>query len=606
MADVTRRKFVKLVGGTAAGLAGTSALTQSASAKSTQSQQRKPNVVIIAMDQLRADQIHCFGQPRLTTPNIDRLAERGVRFSKFFTVASWTTPSFASLHTSLYASQHGVTLFWHSDMPLIPNNTPMLAPHFAYHGYYTTAFVGNGLAGRELTGRGFDEYYQFQGSRNDVNITQRTGHTDLYAPLMTEKILPWLDKRQDPAAQPFFLYVHFLEPHSPYNPPPEDDIFASGPYIHLHDTGYNIKDAPLKRLAMLGDQQAIERLYQLYDGKIHFVDRYVGKILDHLDKLGLTDNTLVAILSDHGELIYSHPEDFQTFDHRSCYDTDIHVPLILAGPGVPEGKVVESLACNIDVAPTLLEYAGLPAIPGASGESLLPLITGDREKVRDYVFCEEDVEVPLRAVRSMKSKLTRSLWTGAEKFFDLESDPQELHNIIDQNPPELKALRLQLDEWLKKYEPATRLQLRRWRIYTLPFKNLIVDEMTIGSQMMIEGGHWKSDTVPASENYNGGCFWTEGGNGSHYAIWRTDCPKLGDFDIYIYYGKPSIGKLATDAPFTVVTEQGESVTKIDFSHEPARWHLVGRYHDPLYVKLTNEANGAVIADAVKFLRVSLS
>ncbi len=278
---------------------------------------------------------------------------------------------------------------------------------------------------------------------------------------------------------------------------------------------------------MLGDQQAIERLYQLYDGKIHFVDRYVGKILDHLEKLGMNDNTLVVLLSDHGELIYSHPKDFQTFDHRSCYDTDMHVPLIIAGPGVPQGKVIDALTCSIDVAPTVLDYAGLPSLSGASGESLMPLLNETKPSLRDYVFCEEDVEIPLRAVRSMNRKLIRNMWTGAEQFYNLETDPAELHNIISQNPPELKDLQAQLDQWLEKYEPIRQVQLRRWRIYTVPDKQLVVDEMTIGSQMMIEGGKWKSDTVPASENYAGGCFWADGGNGSHYAIWRGSANKSG-------------------------------------------------------------------------------
>ena len=104
----------------------------------------KPNVVLIVLDQLRAGQLHCYGNARDTSPNIDRLAARGVRFSHYYTVASWTAPSFSSLHTSLYASRHGVTLFWQPGMPLINKDVPMLAPDFKYHGYYTAAFVNNG------------------------------------------------------------------------------------------------------------------------------------------------------------------------------------------------------------------------------------------------------------------------------------------------------------------------------------------------------------------------------------------------------------------------------------------------------------------------------
>ena len=121
--------------------------------------------------------------------------------------------------------------------------------------------------------------------------------------------------------QPFFFFVLFLEPHSPYNPPPEDDIFKTNAYPNETNTGYNLKRGHLFRLAMLGDQKAVERLYELYDGKIHFVDRYVGELMDQVRKMGLIENTLIVLTSDHGEMLYSHPNDFLTFDHRSLYDT---------------------------------------------------------------------------------------------------------------------------------------------------------------------------------------------------------------------------------------------------------------------------------------------
>lgn len=563
---------------------------------------RKMNVVLLVLDQLRADQLHCYGNSRETSPNIDRLAERGVRFSHFFTVASWTSPSFASLHTSLYPSRHGVTLLWHPGVPLIDNETPMMAPDFKYHGYYTAAFVNNGLAGRPLTGRGFDEYHQAQPSSHDLNITQRVGvGSDLTAPATTRKILFWLGQHK---AQPFFLYVHFMEPHSPYDPPPQDDLFKSGPYANLFDTGYDLAHAPLKRLAMLGDQQAIARLYQLYDGKIHFVDRYVGKILDRLQALGLQKNTLVVLTSDHGELLYSHPRDFLTFDHRSLYDTDLHIPLIIAGPGVPHGRVINALGSNIDTAPTILDMAGLPPLSDAEGRSLVPLLDGTKQSLFHYVYAEEDVDVPLRAVRSLHYKLIRNLWTGKEQLFDLDTDPGELHNIIGKHPPALKELEAHLNEWMKQNEPSHAVQIRRWRIYTATQNVVTVDDMTIGSQFLITGGGWRSNSALKSGNYEGGCFWTSGGNGSQTAIWRSDNPMLGEYKIYVFFGHPAVGRLASNAPFTVVTDSGRKTVNLNFNNGAGEWHLLGSFHDPRYVKLTNAADGAVIADAVKFLRVS--
>lgn len=562
---------------------------------------RKVNVVVLVLDQLRADQLHCYGNPRLTSPNIDRMAERGVRFSRFFTVASWTSPSFASLHTSLYPSRHGVTLFWRAGMPLIGKDTPMLAPTFKYQGYYTTAFVNNGLAGWELTGRGFDEYYTGQESARDVNITERAAGNGPYtAPSTAKHVLSWLDQHK---SQRFFLYVHFFEPHSPYDPPPEDDIFKSNAYPYMSDTGYDIAHAPLKRLAMMGDQKAIERLYELYDGKIHFVDRYVGEILDRLRNLGLEQNTLVVLTSDHGELLYSHPRDFLTFDHRSLYDADLHIPLIIAGPGVPQGRAIDGLASNVDTAPTLLDLAGLPPLPDAQGQSLVPMIQGKKESLNRYLYAEEDVAIPERSVRNERFKLIRNLWTGQEQLFDLKRDPDEQVDIAKKEPKVVKDLEAHLDEWMKENQPSKETQLRRWRIYTQPERVVTVDEQTIGSRLQLTGGGWRSDTSPQGGNYGGGCFWTERGNGSRKAVWRSDAPLVGTYRIFTYFGHPPIGRLASDAPFTVVTEGGSKAVRVNFNQGAGEWNLLGTFVNPRYVSVSNAADGAIIVDAVKFERI---
>lgn len=561
----------------------------------------KPDVLVLVLDQLRADQLHCYGNPRQDSPNIDRLAQRGARFSHYFTVASWTSPSFGSLHTSLYPSKHGVTLFWRPGMPLINKDIPMLAQDFKYHGYYTTAFVNNGLAGEQLTGRGFDEYYEAQRSAQDVNITERLAGNSLYtAPSTTEHVLAWLNKHQ---SQRFFLYVHFMEPHSPYDPPPQDDLYKSDAYPYMTQTGYDVARGALLRLAMLGDQKAIERLYQLYDGKIHFVDRYVGQILDRLRTLGLDQKTVVLLTSDHGELLYSHPKDFLTFDHRSLYDTDLHIPLIVAGPGVPEGRIINGLGSNVDTAPTLLNLAGLPDLPDAEGHSLTPLIEGKTQSINQYVYAEEDVAIPMRSVRSAHYKLILNLWTGKEQLFDLERDPSELTDVTQANLDVVKKLDARLRAWMQANTPPKAVQLRRWRIYTAPEKTTIVDDQTIGGRLLLTGGGWRSNTAPESGNFAGGCFWTGKGDGSRTAVWRNDDPMLGTYKIYVYYGYPAVGSLATNAPFTIVTNSGRETIHVNFNHGAGEWQLLGTAKNPRYVQETNAADGAIIVDAVKFERV---
>ncbi|HEV2498246.1 MAG TPA: sulfatase-like hydrolase/transferase [Terriglobia bacterium] len=563
----------------------------------------KRDVLVLVLDQLRADQLHCYGNPRQDSPNIDELAARGVHFTHYYTVASWTAPSFASLHTSLFPSKHGVTLFWRPGMPLLNKDVPTMAEDFRAHGYYTAAFVNNSLAGQDLTGLGFDEYHP--GYAEALNITQRLGHGE-FDPLSVtvrtaNEVDDWLDLHR---SQRFFLYVHFMAPHSPYDPPPQDDIFKSDAYPYLTQTGYDVVNGALLRLAMLSDHKAIERLYQLYDGKIHFVDRYVGQILNHLQTLGLHDNTLVFLTSDHGELLYSHPKDFLTFDHRSLYDTDLHIPFIAAGPGIPEGKAIPGLGSNVDSAPTILSLAELPPLSDAEGHSLKPMIDGDTESLNQYVYAEEDVAIPMRSVRDLHYNLVLNLWMGKEQLFDEEQDPKELTNAAAKHPDIVKELDSKLRAWMKENQPSRAVQLKRWRIYTAPEQVTIVDDQTIGGRMLLTGGGWQSDTSSASGNFAGGCFWTEQGDGSRTAVWRNDDPMIGMYEVSIYYGHPVIGRLATNAPFTIMTASGQQTVRVNFNNGAGQWHLLGTVENPRYVTETNAANGAIIVDAVRFTRLT--
>ena len=572
----------------------------------------KPNVVVIILDQLRAGRLHCYGNPRETSPNIDRLAARGVRFSHYYTVASWTAPSFSSLHTSLYASKHGVTLFWRPGMPLINKDVPMLAEDFKYHGYYTAAFVNNGLAGKQLTGRGFDEYHEGY-AHAAINITERAGErTDLRrASATADEVSDWLGKHR---SERFFLYVHFLAPHSPYDPPAEDDIFRNDDYPGMTQTGYDVRSGALLHMAMLGDEKAIARLYQLYDGKIHFADRKAGQILDRLRALGLQNNTLVFMSSDHGELLYSHPKDFQTFDHRSLYNTDLHIPFIVAGPGIPQGKVVDGLGSNVDTAPTILKLAGLAPLSDAEGRSLAPMVEGRAQSENQYIYAGEDVAIPLRSIRSRRYKLILNLWTGRKQLFDEEKDPRELADVARQHPDVVKALSARLQKWMEENTPSPDVVLRRWRIYTAHERVVTVDDQTIGGRLLLTGGGWHSDTRQQSGNFADGCFWTEQGNGSRTAVWRNDDPMLGTYKIYVYYGHPAIGQLATDALFTIVSgppalgrvaaDVRRQTVRVNFNRGGGEWHLLGTAKNPRYVELSNAANGSIIVDAVRFERIA--
>jgi len=192
--------------------------------------------------------------------------------------------------SSLVPSRHGATLFGSS----IADSIPLLSEQFKEAGYRTVAFCNNALASKPLA-RGFDELYEGE-RRRPQNITE---HMEFGAQGTNKKIFEWFNQYH---GEPFFMWILYFEPHSPYNPPPEHDIF-------------------LYRLANAGDKKAVKRLNGLYDGKIHFVDHYIGQVLEKLRELDLDEKTLVVLASDHGEMLYEHV-DCLTFDHRSLYDRD--------------------------------------------------------------------------------------------------------------------------------------------------------------------------------------------------------------------------------------------------------------------------------------------
>jgi hypothetical protein len=326
-------------------------------------------------------------------------------------------------------------------------------------------------------------------------------------------------------------------------------------------------------------------------------------LLEHLRKLGLEENTLIVLTSDHGELMYSHPKDYLTFDHRSPYDAVLHIPFIAAGPGVPAGRVVDGIASSLDSASTMLELAMLPNLPGAQGKSLLRAIQGKERSLNPFVFAEEDTAIPWRSVRNDRYKLVLNLWSGEKQLYDLERDPGEQVDASSENPEMFKTLAARLQEWMRENQPAREKQRARWKIYVHPEVIQIFDDQTIGGRMQLNGGGWQSDASPESGNYEGGCFWTEAGDGSRTAIWRGDNPMIGTYRVSAFYGRPAVGKLATNAPFTIVTEGGSNTVRVNFNEGAGQWNPLGTFTDPRYVSLSNAADGIILVDAVQFERL---
>lgn len=369
----------------------------------------KFNVVLISIDSLRADRTGPFGhRPEFAptmpvTPNLDRLAAEGVTFEDAWTTTSWTLPAHVALMTALTDRAHQVE----SDDFMIDPLRATLPEQFQRDGYATGgAFSGPYLDPRYGFDRGFDEYRsgmttpeefaemvrredakrRGQGRppmqpRDVEQMRDRLSHWDLTSPRVNAFARDFLARHDD---QRFFLFLHYFDAHYDYLPERGDPTlpqrFDPGYRGDYHGENWYFDTERVltwpsaeqpwaeRRISERDLQHALAR----YDAEIHWVDRHVGEVLDLIAAAGLADETIVVVLSDHGDEFFDHG----SIGHRSTLHAELlHVPLIVRVPGVGQsGQRVPALARIIDVAPSLLEWCGLPPLPDAQGASLQPLI----------------------------------------------------------------------------------------------------------------------------------------------------------------------------------------------------------------------------------------
>jgi arylsulfatase A-like enzyme len=380
------------------------------------------NVVLVIIDAARADHVGCYGYPRETTPNIDRLASDGYLFENYFVQFVETKPSTASVFTSQYPDTH---LAYHERM--LPESTFTLAQGFGSAGYHTVLFSQNEYAS-PLWGLGlhFDE--AFYEPHIIANGRQKPYIWEAEAVL--ELIEPWLEKS---APEPFFAYIHFIPPHDPYLTPLDM-------YYKFYD-----KDPPnawrspypfdeVEQELRQREKPWSEKLFiNRYDSHLLYADWAVGKVEEMLREAGLFENTLFIVTSDHGEAFGEHGYKGHTI---SAYDETTHVPLVMRFPGSggPTGRV-PGLTQAVDLLPTLLDLLQIPyPSRGVQGRSLLSAMAGEEGEVNDYIFCRTAGKPPSYAVRDHRSLLI--LYQGGElrALYDLEKDPRAVENTIDEQP----------------------------------------------------------------------------------------------------------------------------------------------------------------------------
>jgi arylsulfatase A-like enzyme len=413
---------------------------------------RRPNVLLISIDTLRADHLGSYGDPHGLTPNLDRFAAQGVCFEHAISSSPWTLPAMASLFTGLYPHHHQTGQITNYRTPMgrsaLPAGSWTLTRALHEHGYRTEAIVTNPyLALRYGLGEDFDGFANLSvESEGFVSFASTTAVrllawlwpgaiTGDRGEMVSRRAAAWLT--QAPADRPFFLWLHYLDPHPPYSAAgvTRNKSMRGG---MLFGGGEEVRPATLAGAAdiMLTSPDVArlrageirlnaaqkEAVHDLYRAEVRAVDAAVGEVLAALDRNGLSSRTLVVVVADHGEEFWEHGGS----EHgRTVYEEVIRVPLLMRWPGhVPAGVRIEPVVRLTDVAPTVLALIGLPVPPDRDGDALLPLIRGEPAPPRvalteNMLLAEERI-----GIRTADRKYVR--WEdGREEVYDLNADPQE-------------------------------------------------------------------------------------------------------------------------------------------------------------------------------------
>ena len=416
---------------------------------------RKPvPVILYLVDTLRADHLGCYGYERDTSPALDALAADGVRFESCQATSSWTKPASASVLTGLLPSQHGAV----HKVSALPTQHLLAAEAFQAAGYRTGAFGANGFIFGTEQGfsRGFDVF-----QTGGAILGGDSEHMDVRSDVLVGAALDWVREAPD---EPFFLYVHAIDPHDPYVPPEafQDRYSKPVPGAQEATTVAHLVQRP--DLA----QAELERTVGLYDAEIAFADQELGKLLTGLKDLGLYDEALVVFVADHGEEFRDHGG----FGHNPrMYQEVVRVPLVVKFPGsfgqpALRGAVHDRRVSQVDVLPTLMDAVGIelqePDRKKLAGDSLLAKVLEPGADPLDVItISEADVSgTYTKSITQGDWKYVRT-WApfAEERLFDLAKDPLELRDLAPGAPPKLAELRELLSSHVSKEDRGWTLSL---------------------------------------------------------------------------------------------------------------------------------------------------
>jgi arylsulfatase A-like enzyme len=411
-----------------------------------------PNIIVLLVDAMRADHLGCYGYGRNTSPEMDTLAREGVVFKNAYSPSSWTLPSTASLLTSLYPREHGAT----DTTKAIARKAVGLAERLHKAGYDTAAFSANySLVTAE---RGFDrgcDHFELlvkEGSEVSAEELNRTRKlldfarkiTAVDAEELNAAALKWLDGRKE-TSRPVFMYLHYMESHSPYEAPEPFRTVFDPDYTGEVD-GTNVEGAVFRDEFELTERDE-EHVTALYDGEIAYADKQLGILMDELDSRGLLEDALVIITADHGEELFDHGK----ISHgRTLYEEVIRVPLIMWQKQFEHpGTTVDAYASLIDIVPTVLSVCGIERKGALRGTPLLP--PGDSVG-SDTVWAEVDEDLLFRAHKRALIWDNWKLITSPDgsELYDIAGDPHELNDLAGSKPELAATLSAKQDDFYKQ------------------------------------------------------------------------------------------------------------------------------------------------------------
>ncbi len=390
-------------------------------------------IVVIVVDTLRADHLGAYGHARATSPQLDSRMTRAAVFENAYAPSPWTLPSFASIFTGLYPARHGAGVKRQGESGLrafssLDPSFATLSQALSQSGRRTRAMVTNVFLGPGFgLGLGFDEY-DF-GSNRYVSSTRR-------ADRMVDDALVWIDEQPDP----FYLVLHFFDPHIPYEPPDEArgkfTAGYSGPLTNLEING---KTMTRIRSGNLGLDDADRTfLSSSYDEELFYLDIQLGRFFEGLESRGILRQGLVVLTSDHGEELFNHG----SFEHgHSMYQEVIRVPLAFWGTGVRPGRHPEPVSL-VDLMPTILDAARLPVPENLDGMSLWSALTRGRKLPRRDLLVQAPMysPAPVALVRWPYKLVFETRKKKRVFLFDLSSDPEERNNLVEEFPELTKEL----------------------------------------------------------------------------------------------------------------------------------------------------------------------